>query len=175
MRVSTRSIGAGILALSLAACAQTAAPMSTGGAAQPDGATDYLVDGRGGAWSITALRGGDVVGVIGWQQQGDAVAIRAQPEGAAACALGIDRRAGTITGGPGCAGAISLVAGALGDPAVRAEIGPAVASPGADATDVAYEDGDRCGKTTNTVCIACVGSGFTDIWNCGACAYCLGF
>jgi hypothetical protein len=25
------------------------------------------------------------------------------------------------------------------------------------------------------VCVDCVGSAFTDIWSCGACAYCLGF
>jgi hypothetical protein len=35
---------------------------------------------------------------------------------------------------------------------------------------------DRCGgETLHTVCSECVGSGFSDIGTCGACAYCLGF
>jgi hypothetical protein len=165
----TRSTGAGILALTLAAC--MAPPPTTGDGAA---ATEHRLDRTGDGATVTALRGIGVVGVVTWQLHGDAAAIHAQPAGGAACALTIDRRAGTMTGGPACRGAVGLITDVFGDPAVRDEIGPA---PGASlsAAPIEFEDGDRCGRGTNVVCSDCVGSAFTDIWSCGACAYCLGF
>ena len=163
----TRSTGAWI-ALTLAACT---APQSTTG----DGAaaTEHRLDRTGDGVSVTALRGADVLGVVTWQLHGDTAAIRAQPAGRAACALTIDRRAGTMIGGPACSGAVALITDVFADPGVRDEIVP-VSAP-LSAAPIENEDADRCGKGTNTVCAACVGSGFTDIWNCGACAWCLGF
>ncbi len=78
----TRSTGAWITALTLAAC--TASQPTTGdpGAA----ATEHRIDQTGDGVSVTELRGPDVVGVVTWQSHGDAVAIRAQPAGGAACA-----------------------------------------------------------------------------------------
>jgi hypothetical protein len=176
MTVMIRSIGVWIIAASAAACVQSAAPPSAGGDARWAGLTDHVVDRHGDGWSVTALHGEDVVGVVTWRRQGDAVTVRAEPEAGPVCELAVDRRTGTVAGRRGCAGAVATVADALGDPAVRAELG-AVAQPEAIAAgDVAYEDADRCGgKTINTVCSECVGSGFSDIWTCGACAYCLGF
>lgn len=163
-----RSTGAGILALTLAACT---APSPTPGAA---GSAEHRLDRTGDGATVTALRGADLLGVVTWQLHGDAAAIRAQPAGGAACALTIDRRAGTMTGGPACGGAIALIADVFGDPAVRDAIGPAPGAP-LSAAPIEAEDADRCGKGTNIVCADCVGSAFTDIWSCGACAYCLGF
>jgi hypothetical protein len=54
---------------------------------------------------------------------------------------------------------------------VRDEIAPA--STPLSAAPIELEDAARCGK--GTVCADCVGSAFTDIWSCGACAWCLGF
>jgi hypothetical protein len=165
----TRSTGAWITALTLAAC--TASQPTTGDPSA--GATERRIDRTGDGVSVTELRGAAVLGVVTWQPHGDAVAIRAQPAGGAACALAIDRRAGTMTGGPACSGAVALITDVFADPAVRDEIAPAPAP--LSAAPIESEDADRCGKGTNTVCSACVGSGFTDIWNCGACAWCLGF
>ena len=164
----TRSTGAWITALTLAACT---APQST----TTDGAaaTEHRVDRTGDAVSVTALRGADVLGVVTWQLRGDTAAIRAQPAGRAACALTIDRRAGTMTGAPACSGAVALISDVFADPAVRDEIAPASAA--LSAAPIQNEDADRCGKGTNIVCADCVASGFTDIWACGACAWCLGF
>lgn len=164
-----RSTGVSILALTLAACTTSQSTTGDADAAAPE----HRIDRTGDGATVTELRGADVVGVVTWQLQGDAVGIRAQPAGAAACALTIDRRAGTMTGGPACSGALALITDVFGDPAVRDEIGPAPAPLAA--APIEADDGDRCGKTTNIVCADCVGSAFTDIWSCGACAYCLGF
>lgn len=164
----TRSTGAWLTALTLAAC--TASQPTPG---DPAAATEHRLDRTGDGATVTALRGPDVLGVVTWQLHGDTAAIHVQPAGGAACALTIDRRVGTMTGAPACSGAVTLLTDVFADPAVRDEIVPA--STPLSAAPIEFEEADRCGKGTNIVCADCVGSAFTDIWSCGACAYCLGF